>query len=347
MNPKIGLMGCGAVARYGHLPAIQRTTGLQLHAVFDPNESSLHEVQKEFGVPHVFTDADAFFKSGIEAVTITSPAPFHKDNVLACARHRQPVLCEKPLAMDETEGRVMMDAMKQAGVPLYTAFCYRFSPSAIKIRELVRSGAIGTVRSLRLIYNWDAHGKFETGHDGARIIQKRREDRMYEGGPMVDCGTHQIDLAAFWLGSKVVHYSASGAWVDDYEAPDHMWLHMDHANGAHTVVEISYSYHHTAKNPQSEFVYELIGTGGVLRYHREAGSFVMENGAGRQDLEYHPEKDFDGLYREWAASLRSGHSELLTSAEDALDVTRIARTATNDVISQRRVLVQSESRQAL
>lgn len=65
---------------------------------------------------------------------------------------------------------------------------------------------------------------------------------------MVDCGTHQIDLASFWLDSDVVQYDAHGAWVDDYDAPDHIWLHMDHANGAHAMVEMNYSYHHTSKN---------------------------------------------------------------------------------------------------
>jgi len=38
-----------------------------------------------------------------------------------------------------------------------------------------------------------------------------------------------------------VRFSGHGAWVDDYEAPDHVWLHMDHASGAHTTVEVSYS----------------------------------------------------------------------------------------------------------
>ncbi|MEI8309127.1 MAG: Gfo/Idh/MocA family oxidoreductase [Verrucomicrobiota bacterium] len=332
MPTKIGLMGCGVVAVYGHIPAILETSELQLHAVYDPNEATLRRVQERFGIPHAFSDAKEFFQSGIAGVSITSPAPFHKDNVLACARHRLPALCEKPLAMDGEEGRLMAQAMDRAGVSLYVAFCYRFSPVALRIRELVRTGAISDVRSLRLIYNWDAHGKYAEGPDGSKIIQKRREDRMLEGGPMVDCGTHQIDLAAFWLDSKVVGYSGHGAWVDGYEAPDHMWLHMDHANGAHTAIEISYSYHHTSKNTRSEFVYELIGTSGVIRYDRQAASFSMENESGRQEFEFHPEKEFSAMYREWANALRSGHSDLLTSAEEGVVVAEIARAATDDVI---------------
>lgn len=332
---KIGLMGCGAVAGYGHLPAILKVPDLELFALYDPFEANLRKMQERFHVPHAFTDPGAFFASGIDAVTITSPAPCHKDNVLDCARHRLPTLCEKPLAMDKAEAELMIKGMKEANVPLYAGFCYRFSPSALKIRELVRAGAIGEIKSLRLIYNWSLAGKYETAADGSRVIQKRREGRMLEGGPMVDCGTHQIDLAHFWLGSPVVRYSGQGAWVDEYEAPDHMWLHMDHANGAHTVVEISYSFSHTSAKQCSSFVYELIGTKGFVRYDRENKSLTMENETGSHHLEFHHEKDFAGMYEEWSKALQTGHSEMLTTGEEGMRVADIARTATDDVIRNR------------
>ena len=112
-----------------------------------------------------------FFDSGIEAVAIASPAPCHKENVLDAARCGLPILCEKPLAMDRGEAAEMVAATDAAGVSLYTAFCYRFSPCVLKIRELLASKAIGDVRSLRLIYNWNCHGKFDTDASGNPTIQ--------------------------------------------------------------------------------------------------------------------------------------------------------------------------------
>ena len=331
-------MGCGVVADYGHAPAIQQTPGLTLHAIFDPDSKAVGRMREKHGVPRAFTDPAAFFKSGIDAVSITSPAPCHKENVLDAARYGLPVLCEKPLATDAHEAGEMIAATEKAGVTLYTAFCYRFSSCALKIRELVRSKAIGDVGALRLIYNWDCHGKFVTPGlvDSHAHVQKRREDRMLEGGPMVDCGTHQIDLARFWLDSEVIRVSGHGAWADEYEAPDHMWVHMDHACGAHTVVEISYSYHHTSRNPRSEFVYELIGSNGVIRYDRGAMSFAMENESGSYQFEFHHEKSFAGMYEEWAHALDTGRSDLLTGAHDSMRVAEIARTATDMAIKDHR-----------
>lgn len=333
---RIGLMGCGMVAGYGHIPAIQAVPELQLHAVYDPDAAAVRRTQERFGIAQGFTEVEPFLASGIAALSITSPAPCHHANVLAAAAHRLPVLCEKPLAMNAAEAAAMIAAMDGAGVTLYQAFCYRFSANALAIRDLVRSGAIGTVRALRLIYNWNLHGKYATDPvTGDRILQARRVGRMLEGGPMVDCGTHQIDLAMLWLGSEVVHFAAHGAWVEDYEAPDHMWLHLDHACGAHTVVEISYSYHQTAKHPRSEFVYELIGNDGVIRYDRDAGSFTVATPAGTQVLPFTPEKDFRAMYAEWATALVTGHSDLLTTAAAGLRVTDLARQATDQAIAAR------------
>ena len=68
----------------------------------------------------------------------------------------------------------MIAAMESADLMLFTGFTYRFSLSALKIKELLDTGAIGQPRSLRLIYNWDLHGKYETGSDGAIRLDERR-----------------------------------------------------------------------------------------------------------------------------------------------------------------------------
>ena len=79
---RIGLMGCGVVAGYGHLPTLRDSEDLELHAIYDPDETRLRAAKNKFDVPHAFTNVDAFFQSGIDAVGITSPVPFHFENVV-------------------------------------------------------------------------------------------------------------------------------------------------------------------------------------------------------------------------------------------------------------------------
>lgn len=329
---RIGLMGCGTVADYGHIPVILSTPGLSLHAVFDPDPQRLKSVQEKFGIVKAFTDEEAFFQSGFDAVTVTSPAPCHLANIRSACRHGKHILCEKPLGMTEDECREMIACAKQAGVMLFTGFDYRFSPASLQIRQWVRDGAIGELRALRLIYIWNCHGKRIRDEHGTLIESPRRQGRMLEGGPLVDCGVHQIDLARFWTGSEVTSWSAAGAWVDEYEAPDHVFLHLDHANGAHSTVEISFSYCHTCQQPVNVFSYDLIGTKGLIRYDRNARILDMRNQDGVVTMPFAPEKNFAALYEHYRDALIAGHSETLPTGLDGLMAAKISRDATDDLI---------------
>lgn len=335
---RLGVIGAGVVANYGHIPAIKDTHGLTLTSLLDVDMGRLLEAKSRFNVPNTFTDADLFFQSGIDAVVICSPAPVHHDNVILAAKYGKPVLCEKPLAMSEAEAMQMILAMEAVNLPLYVGFTYRFAPPALDIHRLVKSGAIGKVKSLRLIYIWDCHGKYQERGNPNSGIYDRRHLRMLEGGPLVDCGVHQIDLARWWTGQDIQTISGHGAWVEieNYEAPDHIYLHADHVDGAHTMVEISFTYGHTSREPRCEFFYEVIGTEGIIRYDRQGRVFECANMNGTQPLQWHEEKNFHGMYWEFERALREKTPGNMPTGRDGLIATRTARLATEDAIARRK-----------
>ncbi|MEM6963453.1 MAG: Gfo/Idh/MocA family oxidoreductase [Bacteroidota bacterium] len=334
---KVGLIGCGMIAELGHLPAIQQSPGLVLESLYDPRWERALDMQRRFHAKHAYPTEEAFWNCGFDVVVICTPAPLHLEHVIKAAKHGKHILCEKPLAMTVNEIEEMISVTNAAKVKLYTGFTYRFSPSALEIHRLVRSGAIGEVRSLRLIYLWNLHGKWQFDSSGTMIPSKLRVGRMEEGGPMVDCGVHQIDLARWWLCSEVNSARGIGVWVEDFEAPDHMYLHMGHENGAHTMVEMSFSYNATSKEPRSNFQYELIGTDGVIRLNREEHSFELRNSHGTRYLPWHPEKNFMGMYHELLFALTHQEDRNMPLAMDGLVATKIARQATNQAISEREV----------
>jgi predicted dehydrogenase len=335
MVKRIGLIGCGSVADFGHVPAILSLPDFDLAAIYDPNPDHLDQFLRKFGPRPAFTRIEEFWATALDAVTIASPAPAHYQNVMDAAKHGVHVLCEKPIAMNHEEGDAMQSAMAAAGKLFAIGYCYRFSPVAMRIRELVQGGAIGIVRSLRMHYLWNLHGIYEPG---SRTYSPARRARMDEGGPMVDCGVHSIDLARWWLGSEVTRISGEGAWVEDYEAPDHVYAHLDHANGAHTCVEMSFTYTHTAIEPISWFHYHVIGTDGVILYDRDGGRFEVRNHTETQHLPWSHEKNFTGMYQEWQEALTSGTLGHMPSAADGIKATTIARQATEQAIANRSAL---------
>ncbi|MGF1635123.1 MAG: Gfo/Idh/MocA family protein [Phycisphaerae bacterium] len=333
-NLRIGVMGCGVVANYGHLPAINYIDGVTCQAVFDPLIESAQREQRAYNIPVATDDVNVFFEAGLDAVLITSPAPTHLENVLMCAERKLPVLCEKPLAMTEEESWKIIHAMEAAKTPIYVGFTYRFGHPASEIKRQLEKGVIGKPMSLRLIYLWDCHGRHHPRDDRSKL-NMRRHDRFIEGGPMVDCGVHQIDLARWWLGSEVADYTGHGVWVEDHEAPDHMYLHMNHETGCHTMVEMGYSYAATTRDERSHFLYEIIGTDGLIRYDRQARQFDVVHRTGTQNLTWDYEKNFNGLHEAFRDAIRTGNPGHCPTAKDGLLATKIARDATERVISAR------------
>ena len=332
---RIGLMGCGVVADYGHSYAIAQTDGLSLAALYDPNPDALARLAARYPDAHACTELEQLWRCGLDAVSITSPAPAHLENLRGAAHHGLHVLCEKPLGMNEEEIDEMIALADSAGILFATALCYRFSTVAQKIKQMVDEGWIGELRAMRLIYLWNLHGKWEHDEHGNRFESSRRIGRFEEGGPLVDCGVHQIDLALWWSGSEVVRQHAAAAWVEEHDAPGHVWLHMDHASTCHTCVEISFSYTHTALEPHDLFTYELIGTEGLIRYVRDGWFFEVRNSHGTQQLHGGSEKDFHGMYAAWRDALHSGELGALPSARDGLRVTQLARRATEAAMATR------------
>jgi len=323
------------VANFGHIPAILSTGELELAALYDPDPKRLANTSSKFGNLPAFDDLDAFYAQKLDVVTIASPAPTHRANVLRAAKEGIHVLCEKPISEDEDEAREMIAAMSATGKLFAIGFCYRFSPVARQIKQWIEEGAVGTVRSLRFIYIWNLHGRYEPGPDGKWIESPRWRGRMLEGGPMVDCGVHMIDLARWWLDSEPVRTTGAAAWVADYEAPDHIYLHLDHEKGEHSMVEMSFTYCHTAHDPINTFTYHVIGDGGVLRYDRDG--YVLEARTGQETIRVPgaSEKNFEGMYQTLVESIRTGDYSLMPSAADALIATRIARAGTEDLTANR------------
>lgn len=325
-------MGCGSVAEFGHLPAIAATHDLELVALFDPAPGKAEAYAAKFG-GQAFTDSEAFFNAGLDVVAVTSSAPAHLQNVLDAARHGVHVMCEKPIAMSDQDGETMVEAMKNAGKEFFVGFCYRFSPVAQQIKRWVDEEIVGEIRAMRLIYNWHLHGQYEQLPNGEWVESAFYRGRMEEGGPLVDCGVHQIDLARWWLGSEVAEWSAAGAWIGKYEAPDHIWLHLQHQSGALSTIEVSYAHGHTAKEPRSTFSYELIGTGGVLRYDRDGYILEARHGDGTILAPGASEKNFPGMYAALSERLH-GAPTTVPTAQDAIIATRISREATDRLIQE-------------
>lgn len=128
---------------------------------------------------------DAIADPRVSAVYVSTVHPGHARLVLAALEAGRAVLCEKPLAVNHGTAMVLVDAARQAGVPLVEAFAYRFHPQTTALLELVRNGAIGAVRHI------EASFAFRKAERTGRLF-----DPGTAGGGVLDVGCYPLTLAA-------------------------------------------------------------------------------------------------------------------------------------------------------
>ena len=122
------------------------------------------------------------------------------------------VLVEKPLwAGDDGQILELEQLARTKNVFCYTAYNHRFEPHYVRMRELVRSGALGKIYRCRMFY----------GNGTARLV-RNSEWRDQGAGVLPDLGSHLLDTVKFWFGDCGEGFEVVSANCFENRAPDHV-----------------------------------------------------------------------------------------------------------------------------
>ncbi len=138
-----------------------------------------------------------------DMVVVATPDFLHSDYIVRAFEAGCDVICEKPLTIDLTRLKMILDAQARTGRKVMVTFNYRYSPARTQIKELIMSGAIGTVTAVDFRWHLDrVHG--------ADYFRRWHRQKENSGGLLVHKSTHHFDLLNWWLGSVPVDVFASG-----------------------------------------------------------------------------------------------------------------------------------------
>lgn len=182
------VLGPGNIARR-FLAGLASSTG-ELVAVGSSDASrarAFAEEAQQQGADGVTADdyAGALADPRVDAVYVSSVHTAHPALVLEAIAAGKAVLCEKPLSVNHGTTMALVDAARQAGVPLVEAYMYRFRPQTRTVLDLVRDGAIGRVLHI------DASFAFRVGERGGRLF-----DPAVAGGGILDVGGYPTTMAS-------------------------------------------------------------------------------------------------------------------------------------------------------
>jgi D-xylose 1-dehydrogenase (NADP+, D-xylono-1,5-lactone-forming) len=112
------------------------------------------------------------------------------------------VLCEKPLGLSGAECDEMEQAARENGVLLMEAFMYRFHPRTDKVRELIRGGAIGPLRTIQSSFSFRLRNEDD--------IRMKPE---LGGGALMDVGCYCVNVSRTLAESEPVEVQAFASWA--------------------------------------------------------------------------------------------------------------------------------------
>ena len=186
-----GILATGAIARQFAAGLPTSKTGT-LHAVGSRTLESATKFTAQYGGKPLTSYEAVLEDPEVDAVYIATPHHLHAEWTIKAARAGKAILCEKPFTLSAPEAERALAVVKAQGVFFMEAFMYRVHPQTIKVRELLRSGAIGRP----LVVN------AEFGFGASRDWGNFRADGALGGGGLMDVGTYCTTFASLVAGEE-------------------------------------------------------------------------------------------------------------------------------------------------
>ena len=294
----VALLGAGEQGNV-LMNAARQIPGVRFKAVCDIweayNLKRMSRMLKRYGHEHNdYKDYKEMLdkEKDIDAVIIATPDFWHCEHAMACLKRGLHVYCEKEMSNTLEGAKKMVQAAKETGKLLQIGHQRRSNPRYIHCYEkLIKDAKIlGRITTINGQWNrgkaacedlgWPKDGAVEEPtlqNYGFKSMQQFRNWRWYKGlggGPIVDLGSHQIDIYSWFLGASPVSVIASGG-IDYWKG--HEWY--DH-------VMVIYEYQ--TKEGIVRAFYQTIttnsGNGYFELFMGDEGSLLISEASARGDV---------------------------------------------------------------
>ncbi len=186
-----------------------------LVVVYGRTEEKVKLAAANYGFRKYVTDwRKAVDDPEVEIVDNCLPNSMHLEPTLEAIEKGRHVLCEKPLARNSEEAKILWDTARKARVKTMVAFNYRFVPAVQLARKIVQSGMLGRIYHFRARYLQD----WLVDPNAPLTWRLKKEDAG--SGPLGDLGSHIIDLGRFIVGEFKSVMGMVKTFIEERPLPD-------------------------------------------------------------------------------------------------------------------------------
>ena len=256
---KVGIVGCGVVARQGHIPVFLRLKNVTLQSVCDKNGELARQTAAKYNIPKAYSElSDMLSTENLDMVDICTPPQIHAPLTLEALRYSCHVLMEKPMALKVSDCDQMIDAARNNGAKLCIVHNQLFNPPFLKARELVADGVIGDFTGMRI---------FLSDHREEMIMKKDYWIHKLPGGLIGETGPHLVYMSLAFLNRiKSVDIYAKNFLEHPWAPFDEFRMELE---GEKAMSSITLSY---ASNRHTAYI-DILGTERIL--HLDLPSMLL------------------------------------------------------------------------
>ena len=224
-----GIIGCGDVTEVKSGPAFNKVPDSRLIAVMRRTTHLAEDYARRHNVPRWYDDADRLIHDKeVNAVYIATPPSSHMEYTIRALEAGKPVYVEKPMAMNEQECRMMVEASRRTEQKLFVAYYRRSLPYFLKIKELLESREIGDIRTVNINM---VHPPQPDETSPLREPGWRVDPAISGGGHFHDLASHQFDYLDFLFGPVIKAQGISKNLGGYYKADDTVNATFEFENG--------------------------------------------------------------------------------------------------------------------
>ena len=144
-----GVLGVARIATEKVIPGMQKGAHSAVTAIASRDPARAEAAAARLGLTRAHGSYQALVDDpDIDAIYNPLPNHLHVPWSIRAAEAGKHVLCEKPIGLDASEARALIDARDRTGVKIQEAFMVRTHPQWLKAIDLCRSGELGDVRSI-------------------------------------------------------------------------------------------------------------------------------------------------------------------------------------------------------
>lgn len=250
-----GIIGCGNVTEVKSGPAFNKVANSSLAAVMRRDKTQAQDYAKRHYVKKWYSDADELINDqDVNAIYIATPPDSHEQYTIAAFKAGKPVYVEKPMALNSSEAKRMLDASVKYSCKLSVAHYRRAQPRFLEIRRLIQDNTLGDILSAEI-------SLFQAPTPG--IADTWRVNPSISGGGLFhDLAPHQLDLMLYFFGEPKSIKGSSSNRGKNYQADD--YVTADIIFGENVPFKGTWDY--TVKPDNELDLCEIKGTKGTLRF---------------------------------------------------------------------------------